>query len=244
MFFLRYNCQQVLENTSSKRISRPDSAALSCPDSFEFRADGAYREAARPACYGFSTSAHPSCVLENTQFGSEVSVRSMTMQTIASDDDISSLIHKFTYDQETGAIYSANGRLVGSKDTEGYIRVYSRDAVGRRKMLRAHRLAWLLSYGKWPTGDIDHISGIRDDNRLLNLRDVDRQTNAENQRKSTAQNKTTGLLGVSFAKDKKKWLAQIQICGKNKNLGRFDSIEAAHSAYLQAKRQLHTGCTI
>lgn len=59
-----YNSAQVLENTCSKRISRPDSAALSCPNSVEFWADGAIREDARPACYGFSTSAHPHACLK------------------------------------------------------------------------------------------------------------------------------------------------------------------------------------
>src|SRR5271168_2033834 len=35
----------------------------------------------------------------------------------------------------------------------------------------AHRFAWLFTHGHMPTGEVDHINGIRDDNRIVNLRD-------------------------------------------------------------------------
>lgn len=83
---LCYHVFQVLENTCSKRSSRPVSAALSCPNSVEFWADGAIREDARPACYGFSTSAHPpSFLLENRFAGAVDSARSMTMPSVFID---------------------------------------------------------------------------------------------------------------------------------------------------------------
>jgi hypothetical protein len=40
------------------------------------------------------------------------------------------------------------------------------------------------------------------------------------------------------------WMARIKTAGKPKYLGTFPTTELAHSAYLEAKRQLHEGCTI
>lgn len=153
------------------------------------------------------------------------------------------VLPRFTYCPDTGLIFSAFGRRVGTDDGEGYIRVAFK-FNGKQIRFRAHHLAWLFMHGKWPELDIDHINGDRSDNRWANLREADRATNAENRREAKAGSKS-GLLGVSFAKDTGRWAAQIQVAGKNKNLGRrFSSPEAAHAAYLQAKRQLHAGCTI
>lgn len=106
---------------------------------------------------------------------------------------------------------------------------------------QAHRLAWLYVHGEWPTGDIDHINGDGADNRIGNLRDVTRTTNMQNQRRARVGN-TTKLLGVT--KKRNKWQAYITTNGKPQYLGLFDTAEAAHAAYLQAKRQQHAGCTI
>jgi hypothetical protein len=46
----------------------------------------------------------------------------------------------------------------------------------------AHRAAWAIYYGKWPEHHIDHINGVRDDNRIANLREVNRNGNARNRR--------------------------------------------------------------
>src|SRR6185369_1259759 len=85
----------------------------------------------------------------------------------------------FLYDSETG-VFSRKPQIpirrvrkkVGWLDKDGYIalRVYGTEC-------RAHRLAWLLSYGYMPKF-IDHINGIRDDNRLCNLREC--KSRAEN----------------------------------------------------------------
>ncbi|MBT9492865.1 MAG: HNH endonuclease [Paucibacter sp.] len=148
----------------------------------------------------------------------------------------------FTYDQLTGLIRSRFGRVVGTRDFEGYVRVSLVHSSTLR--FRAHRLAVLAVLGRWPELDVDHINGIRHDNRWCNLREVSRSTNSQNQRRATGNNKTSGLLGVSYDKDRRRWFAQIQTKGKTFNLGRFDSPESAHEAYLNAKRQLHAGCTI
>ncbi len=107
----------------------------------------------------------------------------------------------------------------------------------------AHRLAWLYIHGRWPTNHIDHINGLKSDNRAVNLRDVSRSTNLQNLRRAPAQNKT-GLIGATWDKSRSVWSAQIRVGGRNKSVGRFATAQEAHEAYIAAKRQFHEGCTI
>ena len=109
------------------------------------------------------------------------------------------------------------------------------------KLYLAHRLAWLWTTGNWPKAHIDHINGDSSDNRIANLRDVPQEVNMQNRRKPAKHN-ASGLLGV-YARDGR-WRAEVRIKGKSVNLGRFDTKEEAHAAYLIAKRRLHIGCTI
>lgn len=113
--------------------------------------------------------------------------------------------------------------------------------IVNRKRIAAARIAWLLTTGTWPDGHIDHINGDPSDDRLVNLRNVCVRTNAENKRKPASQNKT-GFLGVHKAYGRFK--ACLQVAGKTKHLGSFDTPEAAHEAYVLAKRQFHEGCTL
>lgn len=110
------------------------------------------------------------------------------------------------------------------------------------KRFRAHQLAWFLTYGYMPK-TIDHINGDGLDNRLCNLREVTQQQNIWNHRKPPSHN-TTGFLGVSYFKAGGKFSAHINIDGKKIHLGYFDEPEIAHQAYLNAKRRLHSSCTI
>jgi hypothetical protein len=110
------------------------------------------------------------------------------------------------------------------------------------KKIRGHQLAWLLTYGYIPK-TIDHINGNGMDNRLCNLREVTQQQNLHNQRKPPKHN-TTGYMGVSFFKAGNKFAAHINLNGKKRHLGYFNDASIAHQAYLSAKRELHTSCTI
>lgn len=112
------------------------------------------------------------------------------------------------------------------------------------KNYRANRLAWLHFYGSWPEGVVDHKSGVRTDNRISNLRDVNKSVNGQNQRTATRKNRSTGLLGASLHKRSGKFRADIRVDGRTKFLGNYDSAEEAHQVYLTAKRALHEGCEI
>lgn len=110
-------------------------------------------------------------------------------------------------------------------------------------MYLEHRLAWLYVTGTWPSDQIDHVNGIRDDNRIFNLREATGPENNGNQRQARSDNKT-GLLGVYWDKQHKKFSAKIMFSGKHKYLGYFPTAEEAHAAYIKAKRELHSHCTI
>lgn len=104
------------------------------------------------------------------------------------------------------------------------------------KSVMAHRVVWALLNGAWPQGDLDHINGDRLDNRIDNLRLVDSSINAMNRRPN--KGKSSGLPhGVSIKRNGRIF-AQVQKNGKNKHLGYFDTVEAAHTAYTEAKRSM------
>lgn len=92
----------------------------------------------------------------------------------------------------------------------------------------AHRLAWLHANGSWPNEFLDHKDMVRSNNRLSNLRPCNGSQNKANMR--TRVDNRTGLKGVTFMKDRKKWRATLQPI----SLGDFDCPAAAHFAYVVA----------
>ena len=151
----------------------------------------------------------------------------------------------FSYDATSGALIRrvrmgayAAGTSAGTPGERGYIR-----AIVDGKRCRVHRLVWLHVNGADPAGLIDHIDGNTTNNRIENLRVVDHQTNMQNQRSARSDN-ASGLLGVTWHSQPRKWRARITVDGKQSHLGHFETPELAHAAYLCAKRAVHAGCTI
>lgn len=152
----------------------------------------------------------------------------------------------FKYDEHTGKLIrrftqSSNakaGDIVGNKSINGQL-----DVRIDYKLYKVHRIIWLYVYGVLPDIDVDHINGIKTDNRLCNLRLVNRSENLQNQRKARSDNKS-GLLGVSHVTRTGMYIAQIQVNKKHKYIGSFYTAQDAHDAYLKEKRKLHSTCTI
>lgn len=147
------------------------------------------------------------------------------------------------YDPESGLLTSktrrgrlAAGDVLGTINTDGYIQL----GVDYKDYL-AHRLAFLYMTGKWPADVVDHVNGVRNDNRWVNLRAVPVTTNVQNLRQATIVS-SSGLLGAF--KHRKRWRSEIRTTAGRLNLGTFNTAEEAHAAYLAAKRELHEGCTI
>lgn len=143
-------------------------------------------------------------------------------------DDISLLdvCNEFlSYDEETGLLFWKKQKGAAAKDTQsgsmndGYwtIRISG-------KLYNSHRIIWLMSYGYMPTM-IDHIDHDRSNNKLSNLREVSREENQRNMRLN--KKNVSGVCGVSFSKERQKWVAAIMINGKQTILGRFHSFDDA-----------------
>lgn len=92
----------------------------------------------------------------------------------------------------------------------------------------AHRLAWLIFYGEWPEEQIDHINGVRDDNRIENLRSATGAENCFN--KGMQRNNTSGFVGVNFNRQRNKWEARIWVQRKSRWRKFFDTPEEAYRA--------------
>ena len=88
------------------------------------------------------------------------------------------------------------GKVAGSKD-RGYLVI---TLLG--KLYRQHRLMWLYVYGEFPK-EIDHIDGNGHNNKISNLRNVNRSINMRNKKKH--KNNTSGHCGVSLHKLTGKW---------------------------------------
>jgi hypothetical protein len=97
---------------------------------------------------------------------------------------------------------------------------------------KAHRVCWMIAKGIAPM-QIDHINGVKDDNRLINLRSVTPRQNAVNAAKS--KNNTSGTTGVSWHKGTKTWIARISVFGERRFLGAFSELRDAIAARKEAE---------
>ena len=165
--------------------------------------------------------------------------------------EIDTLKKLLSYDAETGvliwrerceAIHKHKpSRCSFNKRFAGKVAFTARDADGYffgaifSQLYKAHRVAYAIHFGEWPRGCIDHINGIKTDNRADNLRVVDRATN--NRNRPTQKNNTSGATGVSQT-PQGKWRAVIKINKKTQSLGVFLAKEDAISARKKAEISL------
>ena len=118
------------------------------------------------------------------------------------------------------------------KKSTGYVQMFF-----NKKHLFAHRLIWIYHNGDIPDKfQIDHINGIRHDNRIENLRLVTNTQNSYNRPKSIKS--TSGYKGVYWNIGAEKWESKIQIDGILKHLGLFITKELAYEAYCKAAKQV------
>jgi hypothetical protein len=155
--------------------------------------------------------------------------------------DPSVLWEAFDYKPLTGELIWRNigrrkvvpGCAAGVKTkSDGYVRI----GFNLRRYL-GHRLVWVWLYGKDPSkAEIDHINGVRHDNRLNNLRLATRSQNSINA--PVKSSSKTGVKGVWMRGDGR-YRARIRHNHKIYNLGAFDTIDEASAAYKKASEHLH-----
>ncbi|WPH64071.1 endonuclease [Vibrio phage vB_VpP_1] len=153
------------------------------------------------------------------------------------------LIDLVNYDPETGiftwkerkenARFNTRyaGNPVGCIAPEGYMitSLFSRT-------YRLHTLAWLYMTGVKPIM-IDHINGIKTDNRFSNLRECNPGNNARNT--GIKPNNKSGFKGVRWNKQCQKWQAVVKFNYKSHHAGLFDSKVEAARAYDKKAIELH-----
>lgn len=134
------------------------------------------------------------------------------------------------YDPDTGKLHwvVSRGRVKAGDEAGSHQHGYIYIRINSRRY-KAHRLAWVLTYGEWPKHQIDHINGDKADNRISNLRSLTHQENARAFRKPSF-GVSSKYRGVSWDKRAGKWRAYIMNDLKLKYLGGFEcELEAARA---------------
>ena len=99
---------------------------------------------------------------------------------------------------------------------------------------KVDRSSGTLTYQVWPEGELDHINGIRADNRIANLRVATKSGNAAN-RKAKRSDMPKGVRALPSGN----FAATIEKNGKGTYIGTFSSKEEAHAAYYTEAKRLH-----
>jgi hypothetical protein len=152
-------------------------------------------------------------------------------------EEIKQRVH---YDPETGKVTwrraKANGIKPGSEaggiNVQGY-----RSFSFRSKHIKVHRFAFAYMHGRWPEPYCDHINGDRLDNRACNLRECDPSQNCQN--RPTFKNNRSGIKGVHWDAESRKWRARVWLKGKMTVSQRFRHLYDAINFVKQAREQLH-----
>ena len=153
---------------------------------------------------------------------------------------IETLRRIFVYDGETGGLswsfhedvkpHVRGKQTFISTGSHGYLQ-----ANYRGNVMLAHRVIIAMQTGEWPI-QVDHINGVRTDNRIHNLRSVTRAENRRNARRPS--NNKSGFNGVSWDQVNKRWVVRIKtLDGKYANLGRFETIQDAINARILASEK-------
>lgn len=141
------------------------------------------------------------------------------------------------YNKHTGLFtklgYPSIGYIYGSSGSkENYVKI-----AFNRECWQAHRLAFLYVVGRWPNKFIDHINGIKSDNRWCNLRECTHSQNLANSGKRKTN--TSGYKGVSWNTRDEIWMAAISHKGKLLNLGSFDDPHEAALTYNERANEIY-----
>ena len=133
----------------------------------------------------------------------------------------------YTYDHITGKIYGVKQQEIKRKDGNGYaFLVHKKPDFS----LMGHHFCYYIYHGHCNYSQIDHINGIRDDNRIENLRPVTNQENSFNRTKAK---------GYSWDKSRGKWCSKIKLNGITYNIGCYDNEHEARQSYLKEKQKKH-----
>ena len=108
------------------------------------------------------------------------------------------LLSTYRYDAATGKLINKKWNreypgMINKSNGYVYVFVYFR---GERFQIWKHRLVFFLVRHRFPK-EIDHINGIKTDNRIENLREVNRSENEANKLRRWKKNPDSGLPGIN-----------------------------------------------
>lgn len=144
----------------------------------------------------------------------------------------SRLIQALVYEPDTGRFYHrSSGKIAGTYNGEGY-RIVSIDGV----RYQCARLAWMYVHGFFPQKLIDHVNRIRDDDRIVNLREADRAQNTRNSK--VRIDCQSGAKNICYEKNKDLYRVVFTVGGKQKKFGRYRDLEKAKQIAAELRRQI------
>ena len=131
-----------------------------------------------------------------------------------------------TYDSETGVFIGKRGNILSS-----------RNITFEGKQVLAHRLAYFLVTGNWPTHYIDHIDQDKTNNKWSNLRHATPSDN--NCNTGLRKDNKSGVKGVCWKASRSRWLVQVSKDRKIHHVGYYKCLQEATQAAVVARRRLH-----
>lgn len=132
---------------------------------------------------------------------------------------------------KNGNLISQSFYYVAVRNNRGYLHTILTNFNGVNKNRGIHRWVMYAFHGESEL-QVDHINGIKDDNRLENLRYVTAREN-NNYRKDTNPNFFTSSLYGTYKQDDK-WYSYITINGYEHYLGNYKTDVEANKAYMKA----------
>lgn len=167
----------------------------------------------------------------NVKFTSEIVRRNPTQA------ELKAMLH---YDPDTGFFTHLRtsgkakaGNRAGAVNWQGYVELRVLN-----KLFKAHQLAWLYMTGELPPKPLtlDHINGVRSDNRWCNLRLADRYQQTWNT--THHHDNQSGLKGAWPCKTTGRWQSLLNDGDNRIWLGRFDTAQEAHEAWIKKATEL------
>ncbi len=146
--------------------------------------------------------------------------------------------HLLDYDPVTGTLIWKNptSARVAEGGQAGVLASNGRRYVNiDNKRYLAHRLIWFYTHGQWPSVNLSAKNNDYDDLRLENYVEL---TAGETARRGGVRSTgKSGIRGVSWDKEKKKWMAHITKDYRSITVGRFHTKEEAQAARERAEQE-------